>query len=239
MIPTYCVIQSHRPNKLGKTVSASEQLLQYYTRLVASGSDSESEDLEVVEEGDEVGGEGQDPPPPVNKDKARGRDRNSFVGIEPEADAESSPLPRLLPPVSEEIEPPGGEIENAPSIPEAKIVDDVRTEIPVAVAVAMTPPAKPPKPPKAAPLAVASSHISSSGSSSFSTSTDQHMVGTNKPPVGGLKPILSMQLNKGQGSNKYSKNNVTIELGCRPFSNDETDRIAFLKRFVDTQVRVD
>ena len=45
------MFQSH---KLGKTVSASEQLLQYYTRLVASGSDSDNEDLEVVEEGDEV-----------------------------------------------------------------------------------------------------------------------------------------------------------------------------------------
>jgi hypothetical protein len=54
--------------KVGKTVSASEQLLQYYTRLVASGSDSGGEDLEVVEEGDEVGDD-LDDCPPTNKAK--------------------------------------------------------------------------------------------------------------------------------------------------------------------------
>ena len=203
----------------------------------------------MVEEGDELGGEeeeeveeGGEGPPPASKGKGkdtgrcRGRERNSFIGIEPEADKESSPLPRQQP-VSEEIEPAIRGSEPNP-IPEAKIVEEI--PVAVAVAVAMTPPAKPPKPPKPAPLVVVSSHISSSGcSSSFSTSTDQHMmVGAAKPPVGGLKPILSMQLNKGQGSNKYAKNNVTIELGCRPFSNGESDRIAFLKRFVDTQVRV-
>lgn len=131
-------------------------------------------------------------------------------------------------------------------MPEAKIVE----EIPVAVAVAvpmMTPPPKPPKPPKPAPVVAAASHASSSsgGSSSFSSSTDQHtVVGSVKPfqqPTGaggGRKPILSLRMNnKGQGSNKNPNDSVAIELGCRPFSDTESDRIAFLKRFIDTQVR--
>ena len=131
-------------------------------------------------------------------------------------------------------------------MPEVNIVE----EIPVAVAVAvamMTPPPKPPKPPKPAPVVAAASHVSSSsgGSSSFSSSTDQHtVVGSAKPfqqPTGaggGRKPMLRLQMNnKGQGSNKNPNNSVAIELGCRPFSDTESDRIAFLKRFIDTQVR--
>ena len=62
--------------KVGKTVSASEQLLQYYTRLVASGSDSGGEDLEVVEEGDEVGDDLDDCPP---TNKAKGNESYSHL----------------------------------------------------------------------------------------------------------------------------------------------------------------
>ena len=169
---------------MSKTVSASEQLLQYYTSLV--GGDADGEEAGAVEEQemdkDRDNKDVQDGSPQRdNKDKkAHGKEEEASTaglqreaGIEPESTGENSPFctdPR--PPAFPILSHDSPQDSNTSTAAFSTAVEVESSSVPLAVAVAVpvavavSPPVKPPKPPKPSLLASSTSAASLNDSSS-------------------------------------------------------------------------
>ena len=195
---------------MGKTVSASEQLLQYYTSLVAnvdnSGSDNQPE--QEAEETLEVG---------VAPDEGEDGDMHSPQLQSPNESilVECSETPTSINSL---------DVGNIDDISASAILPNTYPN-----KLIQTPPPKPPKP----HLKVTINPIDNS---KFTDKVVQHV--TNIPlKQSAVAPIVPQPPSKPTLSMPTSCSGA-ISLGNMPFSDSDMDRDAFLKRFIETQVSV-